>query len=324
MNEKLKEAIDTLKEFGFEPIKEAVGNRIKNPFFGGFIISWFFFNWDRFLIILFGNGGIIERIDIVKKIPNNSIIHGHDIHGTHTFWFPLSISILLTLSSPFISFILEWAHKRVTTATEANRFSKQAEILDKKSLLTAAEVRSETQKDTALLEVKAKQEVSKAEIAQSAANIESLQSQVSSLTEQIKTYEQTRLSLEEETSSNREKLEYSKELLSDSENELSELNEKLSDKKNIKKLISEKDAEIKNLKEQLNTIISESNSYRFSTPATAPKATDSFLRGINISNNEGLAIGTNIPNITAADLNFALTKAKNIPASIPNDKPEKD
>ena len=340
MNEKLKEAIDTLKEFGFEPIKEAIGNRIKNPFFGGFIISWLFFNWDRILIICFSNASVIERINIIRKIPNNSIMLGFDIRNTHTLWYPLTISILFTLSSPFISYILEWAHKRVTTATEANRFSKQAEILDKKTLLTAAEVRSETQKDTALLEVKAKQEVSKAEIAQSAANIESLQSQVTSLTEQIKTYEQTRLSLEEEASSNREKLESSKKLLSDSENELSELNERLSDKKNIKKLISEKDAEIKKLKEQLNTIKSESNSFRFPIPSTdltvsskilsggdlstAPKATDSFLRGINLLNNEGLAIGTTIPNITAADLNFAPTKARNIPASIPKDKTEKE
>lgn len=252
MNEKLKEAIDTLKEFGVEPIKEAVGNRIKNPFFGGFIVSWVFLNWDRFLIICFGNGGITERIETVKKIPNNSIIHGHDIHSTHTFWFPLCISILLTLASPFISYLLELAHKWITTETEGNRFSKQAAILDKKSLLTAAEVRSENKKDTALLEVKAEQEVSKAAIAFSESNIDSLTNKTNALNEQIRTNDDTNNSLLNEISSNTDKLKALRNSLDSLEDELKKTNAPLNEIKKLRTSLGIKESEIKELNKTIN------------------------------------------------------------------------
>lgn len=266
MNEKLKEALTMLKELGFEPVKDAINHRVKSPFFGGFVVSWLFLNWDRVLIICFSNGSIIERINTIRKIPNNSIFLSIDIRNSHTFWFPLAISITLTLLSPFISFILEWAHKRVTTATEANRFSKQAEILDKKSLLTEAEVRSENQKETALLEVKAQQEASRAAIAFSESNIDSLTNKTNALNEQIRTNGDTNNSLLNEISSNTDKLKALRDSLDSLEGEFKKANAPLNEIKKLRTSLGIKESEIKELKKTMSKLQEKDKSTLQFTP----------------------------------------------------------
>lgn len=251
MNDKIKEAIDAFKEFGLEPVKQAVTHRVRNPLFGGFVLSWLFFNWEKLLIITFDEGTILQRINLVKKIPDNSIIWGHDISHTHTFWFPALISLLLTLTSPFISYILDLAHDAIIKKTERNRFERQAAILGAKISLIDAEVKNDTQKETALLAVKAQQEISKAEIAKSNASIESLKNESESLQEQIKTNESTSESLKLDLITARNKLEALKSQFLVEESKLKDIQEDFGEAERMKQLIIERNGEINELREVL-------------------------------------------------------------------------
>lgn len=251
MNDKIKEAIDAFKEFGLEPVKQAVTHRVRNPLFGGFVLSWLFFNWEKLLIITFDEGTILQRINLVKKIPDNSIIWGHDISHTHTFWFPALISLLLTLTSPFISYILDLAHDAIIKKTERNRFERQAAILGAKISLIDAEVKNDTQKETALLAVKAQQEISKAEIAKSNASIESLKNESESLQEQIKTNESTSESLKVDLITARNKLDGVKSQFLVEESKLKEIQQDFGDAERMKELIIQRNGEIYQLKQLL-------------------------------------------------------------------------
>lgn len=254
MDEKLKEAIRAFKELGLEPVKEAVTHRVRNPLFGGFVLSWLFFNWAKLLIITFGEGTILQRINFVRSMPDNSIVFGHSYSHTHTFWFPFLISIFLTLVSPFISYVLDLAHDRIIKKTEKNKFERQASILGAKSSLIDAEVKSDTQKETALLAVRAQQEISRADIAKSNANIDSLKKESESLHEQIKTNESTNDSLKNEllTASNKLSAINSQFLLEESK--LIDMESKFGTVERMRQLIVERNGEIMDLKQSLKDL----------------------------------------------------------------------
>ncbi|MGY2799252.1 FtsZ-binding cell division protein ZapB [Ewingella americana] len=255
MNEKLKEALATLKELGFEPVKDAINHRVKSPFFGGFVISWLFLNWDKVLIICFSSTPIKERITSIKSIPSNSIIWDYNVAHTHTFWFPLLASVLITILSPFISFLIELIHKWVIAETEGNRFSRQAAILSKKSNLITVEVRNESQRDTELLKVKAIQAATQAEIAASNASIESLESQSKTLSEQIDAKTETHGTLSNNIYSLQEKLDNLTPVVSELERKYEALSE-------FENQIKNKDDIIKNLRIELDLLKYEDNKER--------------------------------------------------------------
>lgn len=254
MNDKLKDIISTLREFGLEPVKEAVNHKIRNPLFGGFVISWIFFNWDRLLIIIFSKDNVLERISIVNKIPDNIIIGGFDLNHAHTFFLPALISISLTLFSPFIYYVLDLLHDAVVTETESNKFNRQAKILIAKSSLIDAEVENETQRETARLKVASEQELAKANIADSKANIETLSAQSKFINEQISINNDVNARLTEEIKINDEKLEKLRLNIQEFD---SVLLERVKEHGNFDKVLfelKEKDDEIIDLKNIINKL----------------------------------------------------------------------
>lgn len=195
MLDKIKALMDAAKESGIEPAKEAMNTRMKNPIFGSFILSWLFFNWEKLLIIVFGDGNILSRIDAVKDFNSNSVIFSINIPHAHTLWFPLLISLIFTLGNPFVLYLLDVFHNGIITKAERNKFDRQANILKAKTNLITAEVKNDTQKRTENLLVEAGEAISRAEIAESNSRIELLSNQASSLQEQIKVNEETNASL---------------------------------------------------------------------------------------------------------------------------------
>jgi hypothetical protein len=280
MKETIKEIINKINDIDQGSIKEAMNHKIKNPLFGGFIISWLFLNWDRLLIILFSKETIIEKISIIRKIPDNSILLGIDINHSHTFWFPALISLLFTLASPFISYILDLLHNNVITRTESNRFNRQAKILGAKTSLIDAEVKNDTQKETATLIIRAAHEQSKADIAASAANIVFLEKQSKTLKEQINTNTEINGRLSEEINANSEQLEDIKNRLNETVEELTERENEYGSLDKLLFKIQEKDDEISKLKAIVKDL-EDPNSHK--SPATSamgkamtPESTKAF------------------------------------------------
>jgi hypothetical protein len=280
MKETLKEIINKINDLDQGSIKEAMNHKIKNPLFGGFIISWLFLNWDRLLIILFSKESIIEKISIIRKIPDNSILLGLNIHHSHTFWIPALISLLFTLASPFISYILDLLHNNVITRTESNRFNRQANILGAKTSLIDAEVKNDTQKETATLKIRAEHEQSKADIAASAANIDFLEKQSKILKEQINTNTEINGRLSEEINTSSEQLQDLKNRVNETVEELTDRESKYGSLDKVLFKIQEKDDEISRLKEIIKDF-EDHISDKTPTPsamveAMTPKSTKAF------------------------------------------------
>jgi len=331
MKETIKEIISKINDIDQGSLKEAMNHKIKNPLFGGFIISWLFLNWDRVLIILFSKETIIEKISIIRKIPDNSILWGIDIHHSHTFWIPALISLLFTLASPFVSYILDLLHNNVITRTESNRFNRQAKILGAKTSLIDAEVKNDTQKETATLIIRAAHEQSKADIAASAANIDFLEKQSKTLKEQINTNTEINGRLSEEINTNSEQLEDVKNRLNET---VEELNERENEYGGLDKLlfkIQEKDDEISKLKAIIKDLedpkLDKSPATSAMVKAMTPESTEAFSnasppsssmeKALSIANLQSSLLGkgfTDTAKFKGIDFNNALTEMAVPPA----------
>ena len=54
------------KDFKFQ-----FSERLTNPLLGSFIASWFVWNWNLILVLLFGNG-YTERLQVVQSVIDGS------------------------------------------------------------------------------------------------------------------------------------------------------------------------------------------------------------------------------------------------------------
>lgn len=257
MYEKIKTLLEAAKESGIEPAKDAMNTRMKNPIFGSFILSWLFFNWEKLLIIFFGNGDILTRINTVNEIHSNSVFFSINIPHTHTLWFPLVISLLFTLGNPFILYFLDVFHNGIITKAERNKFNRQAEILNARTNLIKAEVKNDTQKRTENLLVEAREAISRAEIAESNSRIELLSNQANSLHEQIKVNEQTNESLINSINVKNKELEEIQTELGDKELYLLKLNKDYGEFDALTKRLNLANARIAELEEEENKRIAK-------------------------------------------------------------------
>lgn len=76
--------LESLKEFTTSTFNTAM-NRVKNPAFGAFAISWCAFNWKQILYLFFADNGIYYKIEYISQ--NSSwwsvIIY---LHSRHLFY----------------------------------------------------------------------------------------------------------------------------------------------------------------------------------------------------------------------------------------------
>lgn len=73
--------------------------RITSPVIGAFISAWILFNWDKFLLLFWGEGKIAERLDTFKETANFSNLQ---------FWFwPLILALIYVFGLPYLNVLTQ-------------------------------------------------------------------------------------------------------------------------------------------------------------------------------------------------------------------------
>lgn len=133
MSDNTDKIIDAVKSVTSEPVLNIVNQRLSNPFFLFFISTWMLCNWDRVLLLFFSFGvSVSERIDIIKKIPSNSVFFGISIPHTHTIWYPLIASLIYVIGSPFMSYLVDIIHNGIVNKKDKNDSERNNAKLDLK------------------------------------------------------------------------------------------------------------------------------------------------------------------------------------------------
>lgn len=111
MSEFLKEIIASLRKTSTE--------RISNPFYGVFILTWLVFNWEAVAILLFSDLPMQERVRFINSA------------YSLTFFYPLA-------SAVFLTFALPWCTEKITFF-QSKSISRTSSLLAvrKKKMLTA-------------------------------------------------------------------------------------------------------------------------------------------------------------------------------------------
>lgn len=147
MNETVKKAIDAVDSVALEPIKNAVLNRLSNPFFPSVVISWLFLNWERVFIIFFANVNVLARIDRVKSLPSTDVLWGVEIPHALTFYYPVIFGVMYVILTPFISYVLFYCHSNVINKLYDSRIRGKATNIQSEVRLIEAEQKKTYAKD---------------------------------------------------------------------------------------------------------------------------------------------------------------------------------
>ena len=116
--------LESLKEFTTSTFNTAM-NRVKNPAFGAFAISWCAFNWKQILYLFFADNGIYYKIEYISQ--NSS------------WWsviiLPAFSSLVLCVGLPWVNnAITKWQSKPLDNADSIENF-KQARMIQRSTRL---------------------------------------------------------------------------------------------------------------------------------------------------------------------------------------------
>ncbi|HHT0140957.1 TPA: hypothetical protein ACT15E_000967 [Raoultella ornithinolytica] len=124
----IKEVVDSIKDILIDPLKDEVKYRARNIFFGGFIISWFFWNWDRVAYFIFSTDPIMIRILTAKNLfPLEQGQHWYIFWHSHSLIWPLATATTFVLSYPVLMLGIAWLHKRVMRSLSILNETKELE-----------------------------------------------------------------------------------------------------------------------------------------------------------------------------------------------------
>ncbi|HCB0318439.1 TPA: hypothetical protein ACXRW3_000590 [Klebsiella quasipneumoniae subsp. quasipneumoniae] len=116
--------LESLKEFTTSTFNTAM-NRVKNPAFGAFAISWCAFNWKQLLYLLFADNGIYYKIEYISQ--NSS--------WWNVIVYPVFSSLVLCIGLPWINnAITKWQSKPLDNADSIENF-KQARMIQRSTRL---------------------------------------------------------------------------------------------------------------------------------------------------------------------------------------------
>jgi hypothetical protein len=77
--------------------------KITSPVIGAFISAWILFNWDRFLLLFWGEGKLPERLKQFQETTNFS---------DYQFWFwPLLVALIYVFGLPYLNILTQKAKK---------------------------------------------------------------------------------------------------------------------------------------------------------------------------------------------------------------------
>ena len=116
--------LESLKEFTTSTFNTAM-NRVKNPAFGAFAISWCAFNWKQILYLLFADNGIYYKIEYISQ--NSS---WWNVIVLHAF-----SSLVLCGGLPWVNnAITKWQSKPIDNADSIENYN-QARMIQRSTRL---------------------------------------------------------------------------------------------------------------------------------------------------------------------------------------------
>ncbi|EPG3400241.1 hypothetical protein MBS26_000101 [Klebsiella pneumoniae] len=116
--------LESLKEFTTSTFNTAM-NRVKNPAFGAFAISWCAFNWKQILYLFFADNGIYYKIEYISQ--NSS--------WWNVIILPVFSSLVLCVGLPWVNnAITKWQSKPLDNADSIENF-KQARMIQRSTRL---------------------------------------------------------------------------------------------------------------------------------------------------------------------------------------------
>lgn len=99
----------------------AANERVKSPFFGAYIFSWFAFNWKAIAFLLFGNPtyqNIVEKYQALNK---------WEFYG-----FPFIAAFVYLILGPYLNILFQWLRSRAVLLSKSIRFNEEIKIIESK------------------------------------------------------------------------------------------------------------------------------------------------------------------------------------------------
>lgn len=116
--------LESIREFTSSAYNTAI-NRVRNPAFGAFAISWCAFNWKQILYLLFADNGIYYKIEYIAENSN----------WLNVFLLPVFSSLVLCIGLPWLNnAISKWQSKPLDNADSIENF-KKARIIQRSTRL---------------------------------------------------------------------------------------------------------------------------------------------------------------------------------------------
>ncbi|HCA3527454.1 TPA: hypothetical protein N3Z88_005151 [Klebsiella quasipneumoniae subsp. similipneumoniae] len=184
----IKEIVDSVKDILIDPLKDEVKYRARNNFFGSFIVSWFFWNWDRVAYFIFSTDPIMVRILTAKNLfPLEQGQHWYIFWHSHSLVWPLATATTFVLLYPTLMLTIALIHKRVTRSISILNETKELERMTRNVELVKQNETNEGER----AKIKAKTEREIAENAEAAVkarlNIQEITKQYAEIETKVKT-----------------------------------------------------------------------------------------------------------------------------------------
>ncbi len=158
-------------------------NQVKmtSPVIGAFISAWILFNWDKFLLLFWGEGKLAERLTTFKETTNFS---------DSQFWFwPLVVALIYVFGLPYLNVLTQKLKRHSDVLRHNEVVGTDIEKEKKLALLNEEKYKSNPEKDYLGQKIKFELEQKEAQVKKTQAEAEQQQSaalQAKELTEQEK------------------------------------------------------------------------------------------------------------------------------------------
>lgn len=186
----IKEIASSIKDALFSPVIESIKFRAKNNFFGSFILSWFFWNWEKLAYFIFSTDDIIKKIQTVRLAsPFENGDQWHIFFCSHSLILPLISAILFTFSYPFFTWLISFTHKWILNQVHTLYTSSEIEKQKSNKKLIRALTESEDEKDIVKGQTELRISVMKKKSTEINYNVEEITSKYAGLKNEISTLE---------------------------------------------------------------------------------------------------------------------------------------
>lgn len=121
---------------------EAINTRVKEPYWGFFLLSFIAFNWRGLFLLCFATGTAQEKIDLFDSLT--------------TFWslvfFPILMALLILLITPWLKVIFGYVTRSAYERINSQELKRESKYLAEKNSLEKERARELANKEKELID----------------------------------------------------------------------------------------------------------------------------------------------------------------------------